>query len=222
MSDLPAAALDYPAVVAEYFLGLRGSGLMLSPLDQELVAEWERRGLPLAVVCRGLRRGLEELTEHRLVAPRSIRSLRFAVEEEWHAYREARVGDAPAPPGEAAVAGERLARARELVAEAGSEAGAGAREGYRAAWRILAAADAHPGTPLERVEAAIAQADARILSAWLAGLSPAERHALGPRIRRLAGPRRAGESPRGHRAALRAHLMDAAREAGLTCLRGSV
>ena len=34
------------------FLGLRGAGLMVSPLDQELVAEWERRGLPVAVVCR--------------------------------------------------------------------------------------------------------------------------------------------------------------------------
>lgn len=222
MSDLPAAALDYQAVVAEYFLGLRGSGLMLSPLDQELVAEWEHRGLPVAVVCRGLRRGLEDLTERREGTPRSIRALRFAVEDEWHAYRETRVGDAPAPPVEAAAADERLARARELVSEAGSEAGDREREGYRAAWRVLAAADAHPGTPLERVEAAIAQADARILSAWLAGLSPAERRALGPRIRLLAGPRREGESPRGHRAALRAHLLDAAREAGLTCLRGSV
>ncbi|HEY6001418.1 MAG TPA: hypothetical protein VIV57_01010 [Anaeromyxobacter sp.] len=222
MSDLPATALDYQAVVAEYFLGLRGCALMLSPLDQEVVAEWERRGLPVAVVCRGLRRGLEDLAERRASGPRSIRALRFAVEDEWHAYRDARVGEAPAPPGEEAAAGARLARAREILTEAGRFAPGGEREGYRAAWRALAAADAHPGTPLERVETAFAEADGRILSAWLAGLAPAQRRALGPRIRLLAGPRRRDESLRGHREALRAHLLDAARAAGLTCLRGSV
>ncbi len=222
MSDLPAAALDYQAVVAEYFLRLRGSALMLSPLDQDLVVEWERRGLPVAVVCRGLRRGLEDLAERRAGPPRSIRALRLAVEDEWRGYRDARVGDAPAPPVETAAADERLARARELMS--GAERGADGRErdGYRAASRALAAADAHPGTPLERVEAALAQADERILAAWLAGLPPARRRSLGPRIRLLAGPRRPGESRHGYREALRAHLADSARAAGLTCLRGSV
>jgi hypothetical protein len=132
------------------------------------------------------------------------------------------VGDSPAPPGEADAAGRRLERARALLAEAGRGAGAEEREGYAAAWRALAAADAHPGTPLERVEAVLAQADARILATWLASLPPEVRHALGPRVRLLAGPRRRGESPRGYREALRAHLADAARAAGLTCLRGSV
>jgi hypothetical protein len=222
MSDLPAAALDYQAVVAEYFLGLRGSGLMLSPLDQEIVADWERRGLPIAVVCRGLRRGLEDLAERRSGGPRSIRALRCAVEDEWDGYRGARVGDAPAPPGESSAAEDRLVRARALVAEAGRDAQGLEREGYRAAWRALAAAGGHAGTPLERVEAALAQADARILAAWLSGLPAPERRALGPRVRLLAGPRGRGASPLGYREALRAHLLDAARTAGLTCLRGSV
>ena len=99
MSDLPSSSLDYGAVVAEYFLALRGAGLMLSPLDEEVVADWERRGLPVAVVCRGLRRGLELLAaDGARRAPRSVRALRFAVEEEWRAYQHGRVGDAPAPP----------------------------------------------------------------------------------------------------------------------------
>ncbi|HEY6097845.1 MAG TPA: hypothetical protein VIW03_00350, partial [Anaeromyxobacter sp.] len=86
MSSLPASALSYHAVVSEYFLGLRGAGLMISPLDAELVAEWERRGVPVAVVCRGLRRGLERAAEERppgAPPPRSIRALRLAVEDEW-------------------------------------------------------------------------------------------------------------------------------------------
>ncbi len=222
MSDLPPDSLDYQAVVAEYFLGLRGSGLMLSPLDQEIVAEWERRGLPVAVVCRGLRCGLEDLAERRAGAPRSIRALRLAVEDEWRAYRHDRVGDAPPPPGEASAAEARLRAARDLVVGAGTRADAPHRDGYRAAWRALAAAGAHPGSPLDQVEAALAAADARIVGAWLAGLPPKERRALGPRIRRLAGLRARGASPRAHRDALRAHLADLARAAGLTCLRGTV
>jgi hypothetical protein len=222
MSDLPAAALDYPAAIAEYFLGLRGAGLMLSPLDQELVLAWERRGVPVAIVCRGIRRGLEDLAERGEREPRSLRALRFAVEDEWHAYRAARVGEAPGPPGEAGAAEARLSRARDLLAGAGRRASPAERRGYRAAGRILDAAGDRPGTPLERVEAALAEADDLILAGWIAALPPLERRALGPRLRRLAGARRRGESPTAYRAALRAHLADAARGAGLTCLRGSV
>lgn len=223
MSDLPPDALSYQAVVAEYFLGLRGAGLMLSPLDQELVAEWERRGLPVAVVCRGLRAGLEALVEQRApgaAPPRSLRALRFAVEDEWNAYQRHRVGDAPAPPAEAAAAEARLEAARRLLGEAGRAAAGARRDGYREAWRALSGD--YRGTPLERVEAAIAQADQRILAAWLGALSRPERGVLGPRLRLLTGPRRPGERPRAYREALRARLLEAAREAGLTCLRGSV
>jgi hypothetical protein len=223
MSDLPPDALSYQTVVAEYFLGLRGAGLMISPLDQELVAEWERRGLPVAVVCRGLRAGLELLVEQRApgaALPRSLRALRFAVEDEWNAYQRQRVGDSPAPPSEASAAEARLEAARALLSEAGQAAHGPRRDGYREAWRALSGP--YDGTPLERVEAAVASADARILAAWLSSLSRPERAALGPRVRLLSGPRRRGESPRAHREALRVRLLDAAREAGLTCLRGSV
>jgi len=223
MSDLPPDALSYQVVVAEYFLGLRGAGLMISPLDQELVGEWERRGLPVAVICRGLRRGLEELVEQRAPGaslPRSIRALRFAVEDEWNAYQRQRVGDSPAPPTESGAAEARLEAARALLFEAGRAACGPCRDGYRDAWRALSAD--YPGTPLERVEAAVAKADARILAGWLGGLARPERAALGPRVRLLAGPRRRGERPRAYREALRVRLLDAAREAGLTCLRGSV
>ncbi len=223
MSDLPAGALSYQAVVAEYFLGLRGTGLMISPLDQEVVEGWERRGLPVAVVCRGLRRGLEFLIERRAPGaslPRSIRALRFAVEEEWNGYQSRRVGDSPPPPPEGAAASARLDAARDRLADAGRSAPPAWRTGYREAWRALCAP--YPGTPLERVEAAIDGADARLLAAWLGSLDRERRAALGARVRLLAGPRPRGTSLRAHRAALRAHLLEAASEAGLSCLRGSV
>jgi hypothetical protein len=224
VSDLPSSSLDYAAVVTEYFLGLRGAGLMVSPLDEELVAGWERRGIPVAVVCRGLRRGVEQLAASAPSRPpRSLRALRLAVEDEWRAYQSGRVGDAPPPAGEEAVAAARIAAALALLEEAGRAAPPALREGYRAAWRALAPAgpDAGP-SPLAHLDAAVARADARILAAWVASLERPWRAALGPRVRLLAGPRARGASPRAYRDALRAHLADAARTAGVTTLRGSV
>jgi hypothetical protein len=220
MSDLPSGDVDYQAVVAEYFLGLRGAGLLVSPLDEELVADWERRGLPVAVVCRGIRRGFEAQAEVRGPPPRSIRAVRFAVEDEWRAYRSGRVGEAPAPQGEEVAASARLAAATELLERAERGAAEPLRGVYRAARSALA--EAPSSTPLERVEAALAAADALLISSWLATLPRAERAALGGRLRLLAGARRRGESRRARRETLRAHLLDLARRAGLTCLRGSV
>jgi hypothetical protein len=223
VSELPESALDYHAVVAEYFLALRGSGLMLSPLDEDLVAEWERRGVPVAVVCRGLRSGVEDGARSGARPPRSIRARRLAVEDAWRADQQDRVGDAPPPPPEAGAAEARLARARALLdAEAGRGADAAWRGGYHEASLALAAAGANPGSPLEQVEAALAAADAGILRAWLAALPRGKRRALGPRVRLLAGPRGGGTSRRAYRDGLRAHLADLARAAGLTCLRGTV
>jgi hypothetical protein len=222
VSDLPSSALDYRAVVAEFFLALRGAGLLLSPLDEELVCEWERRGIPVAVVCRGIRAGLEQLAAEGARRPRSLRAIRCAVDDAWRAYRGGRVGDAPAPPDEAAVAEQRLRDARALLEDAGRACAPALRAGHRAAWRALDAAAALPGSPLERVEAALVAADAHLVVAWVASLSRGERAALGRRIRLLAGPRDARASLRSHRDALRSHVSDAARTAGLTRLRGSV
>jgi len=93
---------------------------------------------------------------------------------------------------------------------------------FERAWRALATAGAFPGSPLERAEAAIAAADARLVAAWLRALPRAERAALGARVRLLAGARARRVRPAAHRAALRSHLLDLARSAGLTCLRGTV
>jgi hypothetical protein len=219
MSDLPAADLGYQAVVAEYFLGLRGAGLLLSPLDQELVAEWERRGLPVPVVCRGLRHGMAALAEERRGPPRSLRALRFAVEDEWRAYQSGRVGDAPAPSddrGEASA--RRLDAARALLAAAAARPGSlGAAHGEA----LRALTEVARRVP-DAVDAALAAADARLLAAWLSALPRPERAALGAQVRSLAGPRRRGESPRAFRNALRAHLLDLGRQAGLTWLGGRV
>lgn len=219
MSELPASALCYETVVSEYFLGLRGAGLMLSPLDLELVRSWELRGVPVPVVCRGLRRGLEDALRDRPGSPppRALRAYRLCVEDEWRAYRTQRVGESPAPPDETAVAERRLAAARALLARALPEGPLAAA--HRAAARALASSRADN---LAAVEVALAQADAELLGGWLTTLPRSARAALGRRCRLLAGNRPAWTRREAHRATLRAHLLDAAREAGLLCLRGSV
>jgi hypothetical protein len=223
VSDLDERALSYEMVVTEYFVGLRGSGLMLSPLDVELVRAWERRGLPVAVLCRGLRRGFESSLQGRAPGsppPRTLRAYRLAVEDEWRAYRSGRVGDSPGPPDEREIARDRLEAARAFVARGGSAQGGPRAQALRQASEILAEAPESP--TLADVDALMAAADAALLRAWLRGLSPAERAALGPRCRLRAGPRSASTRPGAYRDALLAHLADAAAEAGLLRLRGSV
>jgi len=223
VSHLPSEALSYETVIAEYFLGLRGAGLMLSPLDVELVRRWERRGIPVAVVCRGLRQGLESALRDRPPgnpAPRTLRAYRLAVEDEWGAYRGGRVGDAPGPPTEASAAARRLLAARSLLESLARTARDARREAYRAAW--VALASAAPIVTLAEVDATLLAADEALVRGWLAALSRPERAALGPRCRLRAGDRPPWTRRAAYRATLRAHLLDAAREAGLLCLRGSV
>ncbi|HYQ82039.1 MAG TPA: hypothetical protein VEP68_11075 [Anaeromyxobacteraceae bacterium] len=220
MSEIPAEHLSYQAVVAEYWLDLRGAGLMISPLDAEQIHDWERRGLPLAVVCRGLKRGVEEWAEGRPGAspPRSLRAVRFAVEGEWRAYRQGRVGSSPAPAGEPEAARARLDAARAHLAEAARASVGSLSQAYREALRALPEA----APTVAGAEAALRAADDRLLVAWLRSLPRAERSALGPRVRLLAGDRPRRARPAAWRQTLRSHLFDAARRAGLSCLRGSV
>jgi hypothetical protein len=225
VSEIPPDQLCYRAVVAEYFLALRGSGLMLSPLDAQLVAEWEERGIPVAVVCRGLRRGFEEHAEGRPASaarPRSLRALRGAVESEWRGYRSGRVGDAPAPPTESAAASARVAAARGFLASGALCPSGRIAAAYAAGASALEARLAERAATLDDVERALAAADAALVSAWLRSLARAERAALGRRIALRAGHRRRGSPPRAHKETLRAHLLEAAREAGLLPLRGTV
>lgn len=227
MSEIPRDQLTYQHVVGEYFLQLCGKGLMLSPLDAELVDEWERRGIPVAIVCRGLRRGFEECAAGVPTAsarPRSLRSLRGAVESEWRAYRSGRVGDAPAPPSEEVAVSGRLAAARAFLA--GGERGATDRiaAAYAACARALdeQLSAAGGAKTLDALEAALARADQALVAAWLRSLPREERGALGRRVALRAGPRRSGVRRAIHREILRTHLLEAAREAGLLCLRGTV
>ena len=208
-SSRPASS-PTPSLVSEFFLQLRGTGLLLSPLDQELVAEWERRGVPASVVCRGMRRGWDDLAQGRApgaAPPRSLRALRGFVEEEWRAYRDGRVGDGGAPEPEADAARGRLSAARRTPRRGGRGSLAPPR-------RRLA--------PCTTSSARLAAADDLILHRWILSLPRPERAALGPRCRLLAGERTRRARRSAYRETLRTHLFEAARRAGILHLRGTV
>lgn len=94
MSLLPESA-SFEELVQDYFLALRGNGLMLSALDTELLTSWASLGVPFEVVARGIARSAEKaLWDARPGEPvlRSLRACRRQVEAEIKKHRERTTG----------------------------------------------------------------------------------------------------------------------------------
>ena len=51
---------NYLVTVEQFFLTLKDSGLALSATDYDLIQQWESRGIPVNVVCRGIENGVVE------------------------------------------------------------------------------------------------------------------------------------------------------------------
>ncbi|MFP2911161.1 hypothetical protein ACLESD_40250, partial [Pyxidicoccus sp. 3LFB2] len=106
MSLLPESA-SFEELVQDYFLAVRGAGLMLSALDTELLTTWAREGVPFEVVARGINRSAEKaLWDARPGEPvlRSLRACRRQVESEIKKYRELSAGRGGSGPGAARAA----------------------------------------------------------------------------------------------------------------------
>lgn len=94
MSLLPESA-SFEELVQDYFLAIRGSGLMLSALDVELLTSWAEQGIPFEVVARGIARSAEKaMWDARPGEPvlRSLRACRKQVEAEIKKHRERTAG----------------------------------------------------------------------------------------------------------------------------------
>jgi hypothetical protein len=100
MSLLPESA-SFEELVQDYFLAVRGAGLMLSALDTELLTTWAREGVPFEVVARGISRSAEKaLWDARPGEPvlRSLRACRRQVEAEIKKYRALAAGAGASEP----------------------------------------------------------------------------------------------------------------------------
>lgn len=126
VSLLPETA-SFEELVQDCFLVHRGAGLMLSPLDVEVIGEWAESGVPFEVIGRGIRRAAEKaLWDARPGEPvlRTLRACRREVEAEIRKYRARAVGagSGSAAPPHAAFLEERHKRLRSVVKKAGRDA----------------------------------------------------------------------------------------------------
>ena len=75
---------NYLVTVEQFFLTLKDSGLALSATDYDLIQQWEGRGIPINVVCRGIENGVEEYGRQntRQSSRMGLSYLKVFVEEE--------------------------------------------------------------------------------------------------------------------------------------------
>jgi len=75
---------NYLVTVEQFFLTLKDSGLALSATDYDLIQQWESRGIPVHVVCRGIENGIAEFDKQntRQSSRMGLSYLKVYVEEE--------------------------------------------------------------------------------------------------------------------------------------------
>ena len=90
---------NYFTEIEEYFWKKRGAHLLVSPLDWAIMEAWQKAGVPLEAVLKGIDRAFESYARSRRGAGRPLKSMAYctdavleAAEEQW----EAATGKAPA------------------------------------------------------------------------------------------------------------------------------
>jgi hypothetical protein len=90
---------NYFTEIEEHFWRKRGAHLLVSPLDWAIVETWQKAGIPLAAVLKGIDRAFESWTRSRRAAGgRQLKSLAYCVDAVLDAAEEAREAAAGAGP----------------------------------------------------------------------------------------------------------------------------
>ena len=82
-------------VVSDFVLQHTRGGVSLSPVDTDLLLEWEQAGMPSEVICRGITEAAKAKAYRSRPDDRALRSLREcrrAVEAEWEKHKRLSVG----------------------------------------------------------------------------------------------------------------------------------
>ena len=81
---------NYFTEIEEYFWRKRGAHLLVSPLDWAIVETWQKAGIPLAAVLKGIDRAFESWGRSRRAAGgRQLKSLAYCVDAVLDAAAEA-------------------------------------------------------------------------------------------------------------------------------------
>ena len=198
MSVYSPSGFGYLPQAEAYFLGLTQVGVMLSARDLDLLRKWREAGIPIEVVCRGLRAAFDAFE----TPPRSIWNSRRYVAVEIDSWRARVAGGhedeaAPQPAGprlrslrdptrrDEALPADPPAvqmpavwnRSLEALVAAGKQAtDPRIKEAYRRAWRVMQ--ELAEEVDLPAVALAIGEVEAEFFDEVLATLTDAERHAL--------------------------------------------
>jgi hypothetical protein len=93
---------NYFTEIEEYFWQKRGAHLLVSPLDWAIVETWQRAGISLPAVLRGIDRAFESYTRSRRAAGgRQLKSLAYCVDAVLEAADEEKETAAGAGPATA-------------------------------------------------------------------------------------------------------------------------
>jgi hypothetical protein len=93
---------NYFTEIEEYFWKKRGAHLLVSPLDWAIVETWQKAGIPLPAVLKGIDRAFESYSRSRRAAGgRQLKSLAYCVDavlEAAEEEKETAAGTGPAAP----------------------------------------------------------------------------------------------------------------------------
>jgi len=90
---------NYFTEIEEYFWQKRGAHLLVSPLDWAIVETWQKAGIPLSAVLKGIDRAFESYARSRRAAGgRGLKSLSYCVDAVLDAAEEEKEVSAGAGP----------------------------------------------------------------------------------------------------------------------------
>ena len=90
---------NYFTEIEEYFWRKRGAHLLVSPLDWAIVETWQKAGVPLRAVLKGIDRAFESWARSRRAAGgRQLKSLAYCVDAVLDAAKEAQEAAVGAGP----------------------------------------------------------------------------------------------------------------------------
>jgi hypothetical protein len=93
---------NYFTEIEEYFWQKRGAHLLVSPLDWAIVETWQKAGIPLPAVLKGIDRAFENFARSRRAAGgRPLKTLAYCVDAVLDAAEEAKETAAGAGPSAA-------------------------------------------------------------------------------------------------------------------------
>jgi hypothetical protein len=181
---------NYFTEIEEYFWRKRGAHLLVSPLDWAIVETWQKAGIPIHAVLKGIDRAFESYQRSRRGAGgRQLKSLAYCVDAVLDAAEEenqAAAGRgpqscAPAPAGEAFSRdelraffhrnSERLARAAEKFRSTQGELAARLQDTQQKLEEISPLLDSPAQLDLEDLERRVTVLEQKLTAALTAGVS---------------------------------------------------